>query len=213
MVPPPPDFRHLAPLFQVWRKGDEIIRVYNNAYAPAAFNPGKGAADIRGRFHFFTDSAGAVVPALYGSDLEDGALSETVFHDVPIKGPHRAVLESRLKDLSIVTLRTERDLRLAELLGFGLSRFGLRPEDLTTTPASEYPQTIGWAQALHAAFADLDGLLWMSKQFNAAKALVLFGDRVAPGDLTVVAPPLPLSIGPGRAMVDDAANRAGITII
>lgn len=212
MVPPPPDFRQTPPLVQIWKRNQPIVRVFSHAYPPNAFNPGKGGG-VRGRFHFFTDHAGVVVPAMYGSDHEDGAISETVFHDVPIRGPDRVVLESRLAALSIVTLTPARDLRLAELLGFGLQRFQLRPDELTSTDSLEYPATVAWAQALHATVPDLDGLVWMSRQFNAAKALVLFGDRVDARDLALPAPPLPLAIGPGRAKVDDAANRAGITIV
>lgn len=212
MVPPPPDFRQTPPLVQTWHEGEPIVRVFNHAYRPNAFNPGTGGG-IRGRFHFFASAAGAVVPAMYGSDHEDGAISETVFHDVPIRGPGRMVLESRLTSLSIVTLLPARELRLAALLGFGLRRFLTTPEELTSTDPVEYPDTVAWAQALHAVDPDLDGLVWMSRQFNAARALVLFGDRVSSRHLLVDAPPLPLVLGPGRMKVDDAANRAGITIV
>jgi hypothetical protein len=210
MVPAPPDFRRVTPLVETWPAGVALSRVYDNRFDPNAFNPGKGGG---GRFHFFTDPAGVVVPALYGSDQEDGALSETVFHDVPVRGPGRIVLESRLDPLSIVALAPGRELRLVQLLGFGLQRLGIRAEQLTSTEAAKYPSTVRWAQALHAALPDADGLVWMSRQFNAARAVALFGDRVDPADLQVLAPPLPLSIGRGRMMVDDAANRAGITIV
>lgn len=79
--------------------------------------------------------------------------------------------------------------------------------------ATEYPRTVLWAQALHRAFADIDGLLWMSRQFNAARALVLFGDRVRQAELVAAKPALPLRAGPGRKLVDEAANRAGIVIV
>ena len=212
MVPPPPDFRRVTPLFHAWAAGDPIIRVFNHEYAPNAFNPGRGGG-VRGRFHFFEVSAGAVVPALYGADQEDGAIAETVFHDVPVRGDHRVVLETRLTPLSIVTLAPARELRLVELLGFGLQRLGIRAEELTSTEASEYASTVRWAAAIHGAFPDVDGLAWMSRQFNAARAVVLFGDRVASAELEAVAPPLPLAFGPGRIRLDDAANRAGIAII
>jgi hypothetical protein len=212
MVPPPPDLRRVTPLFTTWRRGDPIVRVFNHDYAPNAFNPGT-AGGVRGRFHFFDDSAGAIVPAMYGSDQDDGAIAETVFHDVPVRGAARVVLESRLTPLSIVTLTPKRDLRLIDLFGFGLRRLEVRADELTSTESADYPATVLWAKAFHAAFADVDGLAWMSRQFNAAKAVVLFGDRVAAGDLQPLAPPLPLAFGPGRTRVDSAANRAGIAIV
>jgi len=196
-----------------WPAGQEFVRVFAHAYPPDAFHPGLGSPDERGRFPFFADRAGRVVPVLYGSDQEDGAIAETVFHDVPIAGPGRVVLISRLDALSLAVLRPTRDLRLVQLLGHGLRRLQIRSENLTDTEADEYPRTIAWAQALHAALPGVDGLLWMSRQFNAAQALVLFGDRVAAGDLVVTKPPLLLSVGRGRSLVDRAANAAGITLV
>jgi len=53
----------------------------------------------------------------------------------------------------------------------------------------------------------------MSRQFNAARALVLFGDRLGAPELDVVIHAVPLRLGPGRTRVDRAANEAGILII
>jgi hypothetical protein len=213
LVPTPPDFEIVTPLFQVWNQGEPIVRVYNTRFRENGFNPGRAGAGVRGRFHFFPDAAGTLVPVLYGSDLDDGAISETIFHDVPVQGSVRTVVESRLDEAAMVVLEPRRDLRLVELLGFGLRRLQLEAADLTATHATEYPRTVLWAQALHRAFADIDGLLWMSRQFNAARALVLFGDRVRQAELVVAKPALPLRAGPGRKLVDEAANRAGIVIV
>lgn len=216
-VPPPPDFTRLGPLEEplegTWPAGQEFARVFAHAYLPDGFNPGPGGPAVKGRFHFFADPAGRVIPVLYGADQEDGAIAETVFHDVPVAGPGRVVLASRLEALSLTVLRPTRDLRLVQLLGHGLRRLQIRPANLTDTEASEYPRTIAWARAFHAARPGVDGLLWMSRQFNSARALVLFGDWVGAGALEMVKPPLPLSLGPGRALVDRAANAAGITIV
>lgn len=212
-VPPPPDFTAVPPALQSWRTDEAIVRVFNPIYAPNGFNPGPGKAEVKGRFHFFASLTGDVVPVLYGAQSAEAAIAETIFHDVPVAGAPRVVLESRLGSASIVELAPTRELQLVELHGFGLARLGVIPEQLTSTDAAEYPQTIAWACALHASRSDVDGLVWMSKQFNSAKALVLFGDRVSPADLAVVDSPQPLGTGPGRAMVDAAANRAGILIV
>jgi hypothetical protein len=150
---------------------------------------------------------------MYGSDQEDGAIAETVFHDVPVRGADRVVLASRLDDRSLVALAPQRNLRLAALFGHGLRRLEVTAEELTSTDGIDYPGTVAWARALHHAIPDLDGLVWMSKQFNAAKALVLFGDRVRFSDLKPLAPPLPLRLGGGRSKVDHAANLARIAIV
>lgn len=213
MVPAPPDFGAVTPLMEVWPRGQSLVRVFNPKYHPGAFNPGSGAPIARGRFHFFADAAGAVVPALYAAESEDAAIVETIFHDVPVRGAIRSVHESRLAAASMVHLQPQRDLSLVQLHGFGLQRLGVRPGDLTDTEATEYPQTVLWARELHAALPAADGVVWMSRQFNSARAVVLFGDRVQPADLAVASGPLSLIAGPGRVLVEDAANRAGILVL
>lgn len=213
LVPEPPDFSRVTPLYATWSTSQPILRVFNPVRAPTTFNPGLPDPWVHGRFHFFTDGSGAVVPVLYGSDRDDGAISETIFHDIAMEGPSRYVLESRLDGASIVTLHAKRDLTLVELLGHGLRRLGIRAGNLTDTEPAEYDRTVLWAQAVHRAFPAVDGLVWMSRQFNAAKSLVLFGDRVNPSELEVADQPVPLRLGPGRARLDRAANEAGILII
>jgi len=153
------------------------------------------------------------VPTLYGSNTLDGALSETVFHDVPVRGAFRAVRQGDLTPLMISTLAPKRDLRLAQLHGHGLRRLGLRRSQLLDSEADRYPRTRPWARALHGADSELDGLIWVSRQHDTSRALVLFGDRVERGDLQVVEPPLPLAWGPGLERVQGSAEKAGILVI
>jgi hypothetical protein len=47
-----------------------------------------------------------------------------------------------------------------------------------------YPQTRIWARAAHTA--GYDGIGWMSRRDNSARAYMLFGDRVQESDLEVV---------------------------
>ncbi len=212
-VPDPPDFSTVVPHYVAWGASDPIIRVFNPAHGPTSFNSGFPDPGVHGRFHFFEDAAGAVVPVLYGSDHDDGAISETIFHDVPVAGAARTVLRSRLDDASIVTLRATRELTLVGLLGHGLRRLQIRATNLTDTEPGDYVRTVSWARAIHQAFPTVDGMVWMSRQFNASRALVLFGDRVGAPELGVVVHAVPLRLGPGRARVDRAANESDILII
>lgn len=191
--------------------GEAIVRVCDLRYPVTAFNHGTRTAAL-GRFHFFRDREGGRVPVLYGAEGEDAAISETVFHDAPVDRGRAFVPARRLEDRAVAWLRARRELLLVELLGHGLRRLGLRPENLTATEADQYERTVPWAEAVHRSFPDIDGLIWMSRQFNAERALVLFGDRVTEGDLEAVGPVVPLKLGPGREIVDRAANRAGIVI-
>lgn len=212
-VPPPPSFDEVSPLFDIWPRGEPLIRVYDGYYRATEFNPGTNPPQVSARFSFFADERGSVVPILYGSDREDGAISETIFHDVPVRGGLRSVQESRLERAMLVTLASRRDLRLVQLLGHGLRRLQLRAGDLTDTESDQYPATVGWARALHGGFPDADGLVWMSRQFNAAKAVALFGHRVRQDDLEELTAPVPLRMGEGRRRLEQAANEAGILIL
>jgi hypothetical protein len=202
----------VRPLIEPWPAGREFTRVFDRSYASTAFHPG-ARTEPCGRFHFFENARGRRVPVLYGAQDEAAAIAEAVLHDAPL-GSGAVVPERRLVPLSIVRLVPGRPLHLAQLLGHGLRRLGVRAAQLTDTDPVAYPLTVAWAAALHRAFSTLDGLLWMSRQFNPQQALVLFGDRIAAEvDLVEVAPPVPLLVGPGRRAVDRAANQAGIAIL
>jgi hypothetical protein len=152
-----------------------------------------------------------VVPTLYGSSTLDGALSESIFHSVPLHGPLRSIRRSVLRPMQISTLAPRRDLRLIQLHDFGLHRLGISRVELIE--AKDYPSTVPWAAAFHAWSEEVDGLVWVSRLHDTALALVLFGNRVARADLKVVEPPLAIFLGEGFAQVEDAAERAKITIL
>ncbi len=208
-LPAPPGPQRLDPLVSEWAAGRPLVRVHRHEFAPTSFNPGGG----RGRFHPFAAEDGSAVPTLYAADSVDGALSETVFRAVPVHGTARTLRASRLEPLRLSVLVPNRNLRLAALYGHGLRRLGLLRRDLIDTEIVRYERTAAWAAALHAARAALDGLEWVSRQHDASRAVVLFGDRVAAGDLTLREGPIPLDRGPGWNLVLEAAEAAGIVIV
>lgn len=209
-LPPPPS--NPDPLTETWKKGRQIHRVFDHDYPANSFNPGD-ATVVEGRFHFFEDPDGRRVPVLYGAVGDEAAIAETVFHDVPVRGPHRVVLERRVEPLSLCRLRPTRDLTLVALHGFGLRRLGVRATELTDTEAGEYPHTVRWAKALHRAEPMADGLTWMSRQHDSQKAIIVFGDRVSSDELRLQWGPRPLITGPGRRILDAAANLCDIAIV
>jgi hypothetical protein len=185
------------------------VRCHDSRFGATEFNPGFG----RGRFHPFPDADGLAVPTLYGAGNLDGSLSESVFHNVPVRGSGKAILRSALRPMMVSTIAARRDLALIQLHGHGLSRLGLSRPELIDAEARHYTQTAAWAAALHACLESADGLVWVSRRFDTSFALVLFGDRVFRGDLAVVDPPVPLFPEPGFAAVQRAAEAAGILII
>lgn len=197
----------LDPRLATWRRNERLTRVHRLEFRPTEFHP--GGAGVRGRFHFFSNAAGAVVPILYGADGEEAAIAETIFRDVRSGG---VLFRSRLAGLGLAEVRPKRDLHLIELHGHGLKRLNLHPHELTSTDPTEYVSTVAWAKALHDASKEADGLVWMSHQFNTQRAVMLFGDRVAESDLHGSSP-LPLSFGAGLDTVERCANEAGIVIV
>ncbi len=201
--------RDLDPLIHLWQRGSPLLRCHDSRFGATEFNPGLGA----GRFHPLVAGDGEPIPTLYGSGSFAGALSETVLHDVPIRGPHRWVRQSRLLPLMVSTLAPGRDLRLVQLHGLGLRRLRVARVELIESTAGDYPRARRWAEALHRCDARPDGLVWVARQHDTSLAVVLFGDRVDRGDLDVVEPPLPLVWGPGLERVRQTVEAADISLI
>ena len=59
---------------------------------------------------------------------------------------------------------------------------------LIDTEKDQYPLTRLWAEAIHAQCPQVQGLCWTSRQDDSARAVVLFGDRIAAGALRQVSP-------------------------
>ena len=207
---PPPDPGHLDPLVIDVAPGTPVLRVHRTTRAADAFNPGLGAPS---RFAPLRRRDGTPIPTLYAATTAAGALSESVFHDVPYRGRGKRILAARLAGLALSTLIVVEPIRLAMLAGLGLRRVGVRRRDLIESGPGSYAQTAAWAVALHRTAATPSGLLWTSRQDDTASAMVLFGDRVPASALHVASAPVPLDSGAGLALIDDAATLAGITVV
>jgi hypothetical protein len=207
-VPDPPAPEELDPLIEEWAAGRPLVRCHSSEFGATEFNTSRSS----GRFRPFTVNR-RTMPTLYGAEDFPAALSETVFHDVPIAGPGRAILQSSLTPWLSSTIAPRRTLRLADLRGHGLGRLGVTRLQLIESPASEYPATTAWSLALYQCPRTPDGILWTSRQYDRSAALILFGRRVRRRDLEVVQPPRPLAFGNGLEDVRAAAEQAAILII
>ncbi|BBX16266.1 RES family NAD+ phosphorylase [Mycolicibacterium duvalii] len=149
--------------------GTQLYRVFTAAPERRAtsFNPGFGSPT---RFAFFGDPP---VPVLYAAATEEAAVAETLLHDVPAAGgvlPYDAYSRAVMARLEVA-----RPLTVAVLHGLGLRKLKVTAAELTASGADTYSDTATWAHAAHEA--GLDGLVWMSRMCNDAKAYVFFGDR------------------------------------
>jgi hypothetical protein len=198
------------PLEDIWPAGRPIIRCHNVALGATEFNTSNDSRRFRP-----VQSHGAIVPTLYGADLVKGALSESVFHDVPIRGKGRRIQRKTLVPMMRSTVIPKRDLRLVRLHSDGLKRLGVNRAELIESSARQYPRTAAWGQALYD-LGDYDGLVWHSRQFDDSYAVMLWGDRVKRRkdiDVDEANAPLSLYLGPGFDEVQQLADDCLITVV
>jgi hypothetical protein len=198
------------PLEDIWPAGRPIIRCHNVALGATEFNTSNDSRRFRP-----VQSHGAIVPTLYGADLVKGALSESVFHDVPIRGKGRRIQRKALVPMMRSTVIPKRDLRLVRLHSDGLKRLGVLRAELIESSARRYPRTAAWGQALYD-LGDYDGLVWHSRQFDDSYAVMLWGDRVKRRkdiDVDEANAPLSLYLGAGFDEVQQLADDCLITVV
>jgi hypothetical protein len=91
---------------------------------------------------------------------------------------------------------------------------GVTRKQLIDTDKDQYPATRKWAEAIYRQCTQAQGLSWISRQDDSARAVVLFGDRIPEHALR--------PRGSSRSLVDDAdaydavldlADRIGVNIV
>src|SRR3954465_7643726 len=185
----------LDPLLMSWPTGEVIDRccdVHRCCDVPRGSDVHRGCRNFSagnathpGRFQPCTaDRRRTPLPVLYGAGDVDTALSETVFHDLPIRGS-KHLAHAQLVHRLGVALIARRDLLLVDLTSDGPRRRGLTRGELIESDSRSYPQTAAWARALHDHAERVDGLLWASGQRDTGRALLLFGDRVKASELAL----------------------------
>lgn len=194
-----------------WPSGQVIHRVHLDCYDGNAFNPGmKGNA----RFSPIQDAAGASIPTLYGGTTFECAAMETIFHDVPFAPGLKTFDKAKLTDQAYSIVTPRRDLVLADLSATALRALGLRRSELIDTEKDQYPGTRKWAEAIHAQCPAVDGLCWVSRQDDRARAMMLFGDRTATTDLVLAS--ASQSVSDDTGIYTDLlvlAERIGVNIV
>ncbi len=86
-------------------------------------------------------------------------------------------------------------------------------ELIEPTGQHHYQRTARWAEYFHRCAPTADGLIWIARQFDTERAIVLFGDRVGPGFLADAGETMTLDSGPGLDLVLALAEEAGLTVV
>src|SRR3712207_173069 len=150
-LPEPPDGA-LDVTYQTWTRYRQIVRVCRAAELPNVFN----RDDTPARFRPFSSGRTSPIPTLYGANDTNGALGESIFHDIPRGGGPwtipRASLYGRLRAV-LVPLRP---LRLVDLTGWAHKGLKIPGRALVDSDPAEYPITARWAERFHQLDADPD---------------------------------------------------------
>jgi hypothetical protein len=191
-------------------KPARLWRIHQARFRPAQFHPGTGAD---ARFSPIHCAAAKPIPTLYAASTLEGALMETVFHDVPTPPADYILDIERLQELalSVSVIRPKGALSLIDLSTKGLQRLGLQRTQLVDTPVRAYPATRRWAEWLHGVEPGAHGLLWTSRKDDEAKAMMYFGDRVQGKDFVVELDREPVHESPYLDKLLVLAEHIGIT--
>lgn len=192
-TPAPPAALH-ATLTEL-PKGQVLHRVHQDQYRADQFNP-----SVRGnaRFSPIQDDEGRVIPTLYGGTTMACALMETVFHDVPHTAGFKTFDKGKLAGQMHSSVEVAQSLRVVDLANVPLRKLGITRKQLIDTEKDQYPATRKWAEALYCQCPNAQGLSWVSRQDDSARAVVLFGDRIPVGALKPQ--------GTSRSLVDDDSD-------
>lgn len=192
-------------------KGQVLHRVHLKKFAADQFNPGKKG---NARFSPIKDGKNQPIPTLYGGTTRDCALMESVFHDVPHTAGFKSFDKAKLVGQVHSTVQVAAPLQLVDLTSVPLRKLGITRKQLIDTEKDQYPGTRQWAEAIHKQCPLAQGLSWVSRQDDSARAVVLFGDRITNGTLLVQ--------GTSSSLIEDSstydavldlAERIGVTII
>jgi RES domain len=129
--------------------GEIMYRIHDTVYKVESFNPSR---QRNARFSPIRASAGEVIPTLYAATTPQGALMQTVFHDVPYKPGFKRISIERVKDKLSSSLVFLADLQLIDLGKVGLRRISIHPHEPIDTTEAHYPETRKWAELLYDAY-------------------------------------------------------------
>jgi len=188
--------------------GAVLWRVHADTRAGDDFNPGFGSTrfapigPVRKR-----------VPTAYAAEGFEAAVYETVFHDLDPAEPFKTYPLSKLAEMRCSQVRVVSPLALRSFLTPDLMKLGLARHQLIDTTAREFPDTRRWSAALYRKDTSTQGMVWESRPYPSSLSMMLFGDRVASGSLSVVST-VRIDADPALALRFRAlAARSGVTLI
>ncbi|EPT9140726.1 RES family NAD+ phosphorylase [Klebsiella michiganensis] len=209
VTPAPPVTLHVT--LTELPQGNLLHRVHQNQYRADQFNPGvQGNA----RFSPILDDKGNPIPTLYAGTTMDCALMETIFHDISHTAGFKSFDSGKLGGQVHSILKIAQPLQLVDLASVPLRKLGVTRKQLIDTEKDQYPATRRWAEAIYQQYPQVQGLSWISRQDDSARAVVLFGDRITQSALRSNDTSRSLlEDGDAYDAVLDLAERIGVSVI
>ncbi|MEI2263897.1 RES family NAD+ phosphorylase [Erwinia sp. CGal63] len=209
ITPVPPD--NLSVSLITVDAGERLHRIHLDKYRATQFNPG---VEGNARFSPIKDEKARAIPTLYAGSNFSCALMETLFHDVPHTSGFKSLAKGKFTGQNYSVIEVKEKLLLADLRGLALRKLGIKRSQLIDTEKNHYPDTRKWAEAIHSQCRDVQGLLWVSRQDDTARAVMIFGDRVRADALQPVGDSLSLLQDAGTwEQVLDLAGKIALSIV
>jgi len=207
----PPHAGSLKTTTYLLSKGILLHRVHHEQYSAEQFNPGlQGNA----RFSPIQDPEGHPIPTIYAGITKNCAMMETIFHDVSFAAGLKTYDKSKFEGQVHSTLEVLEELELVDLASVALRKLGITRKQLIDTEKNQYPTTRQWAERFYEQCPTAQGLTWISRQDDTARAMMFFGDRITPQSLGQTGESL--SLINNTATYDDVlelAEKLGVLIV
>lgn len=166
-------------------RGTSLHRVHQEAYSGDAFNPYPYS---NARFSTICDSKNTVIPTIYLASTFEGALMETIFHEIPYQQNDKFLDRAKIEGHHHSVVVTNQEVLLADLTTKSLRKLGVPPERVVTSEKSEYSYSRAIAEEIYNHNPSVQGLRWMSRQDNTAVAYILFEPRFSSSPLDIHGP-------------------------
>ncbi|CBL43773.1 hypothetical protein HDN1F_01900 [gamma proteobacterium HdN1] len=148
------------------------------------------------RFAPIQEVDGTAVHTYYVASTPEAAYMESVLHDVPL-APAGMFEVASLRYFHLVRLRLPPVLRYVSFHTPFLPQLGITRAQLIDSPPAFYDSTRKWSQAACLQCADAQAVGYGSKRDDAARCLLLFGQRLPDPPFEVLGEE-PLALGPRR---------------
>lgn len=184
-----------------------LYRNHHADYPGASFNPCGGDPT---RFAPLRTPSGDCIPTLYAATTFDAAAYETVFREPP--GPFASYPRQKLQRRGVSRIAPKADLHLVPFFTPELAGFRLKEAEVFRPVETVYASCRALAEMAWRDNPSAQGIIWSSVRDSQAHAMLLFGDRLAPGDFDVLDIRM---VATDPALLDelsDAAERSGTFI-